>query len=126
MPAKVVDASAVAALLFGEPEAETVAGLMTGDLYAPALLPFELANIYVKKSRRHPERQQALAKAYQLRHRLKIETTAVDHDGVVALAQSSGLTAYDASYLWLARQIDADLVTLDQQLAAAHSAPVRR
>ena len=36
-----------------------------------------------------------------------------------AEAAATGLTAYDASYLWLTRQLDADLVTLDQQLARA-------
>jgi len=45
---------------------------------------------------------------------------AVDHDGVLALAASTGLTAYDASYLWLARRLSADLVTLDRQLAQAY------
>jgi predicted nucleic acid-binding protein len=35
------------------------------------------------------------------------------------LAAATGLTAYDASYLWLARRLGADLVTLDKQLAKA-------
>ena len=29
------------------------------------------------------------------------------------------MTAYDASYLWLARKLDAELVTPDEQLTAA-------
>ncbi len=39
------------------------------------------------------------------------------------LATETGLTAYDASYLWLARQLGAELVTLDQQLARAAAKP---
>ena len=39
--------------------------------------------------------------------------------GMVQLAKETGLTAYDASYLWLARTLDADLVTLDRRLAGA-------
>jgi len=40
---KVVDASALAALLFGEPEAETVASALDGvRLVAPSLLAFRL------------------------------------------------------------------------------------
>jgi hypothetical protein len=35
---------------------------------------------------------------------------------VFTLAAESGLTAYDASYLWLARTRDAELVTLDVAL----------
>jgi predicted nucleic acid-binding protein len=122
MPVKVVDGSALAALLFGEPEGESVAGRL-GDarLVAPALLGFELANVCLIKSRRHPERQAALAAAFRLRDRLAVEEMTVDHDGVLALAASTGLTAYDASYLWLARQLGADLVTLDRELARAHA-----
>jgi predicted nucleic acid-binding protein len=33
-------------------------------------------------------------------------------------ARLTGLTAYDASYLWLAGWLEADLVTLDRRLAA--------
>ena len=120
MPIKVVDASAVAALLFGEPEAEFVAEQL-GDarLVAPALLGFELANVCLIKSRRHPEQRSVLMTAFQLRNQLGVEEMKVDHDGALDLAASTGLTAYDASYLWLTRQLGAELVTLDRQLARA-------
>jgi predicted nucleic acid-binding protein len=120
MPVKVVDASALAALLFGEPEAEAVAGRL-GDarLVAPALLGFELANVCLIKGRRHPEQLSALRAAFQLRDRLAVEEVAVDHDSALELAATTGLTAYDASYLWLTRQLGAELVTLDRQLAKA-------
>lgn len=123
MPVKVVDASALAALLFGEPEAETVAGqLSDARLVAPALLGFELANVCLIKSRRHPEQHPALTAAFRLRDRLAVEEIAVDHDETLKLAAMTGLTAYDASYLWLARQLGAELVTLDKQLAKAEAA----
>ena len=123
MRVKVVDASAIAALLFGEPEAEAVAGRL-GDarLVAPALLHFELANVCLIKSRRHPDQQPALTAAFRLRDRLAVEEVAVDHDGALELAAATGLTAYDASYLWLARKLGAELVTLDKQLAKAEAA----
>ena len=35
------------------------------------------------------------------------------------LAKATGMTGYDASYLWLAGILGADLVTLDKKLAAA-------
>jgi len=38
---------------------------------------------------------------------------------VAMLANATGLTAYDASRLWLAASLGADLVTLDRRLAAA-------
>lgn len=119
---KVVDASALAALLFGEPDAEAVAHqLGNARLVAPALLGFELANVCLIKTRRHPKQQSALTAAFELRHQLSIEEVAVDHDDTLALAARTRLTAYDASYLWVARQLGAELVTLDQQLARAEA-----
>ncbi len=120
MAVKVVDASAIAALLFGEPEAESVAKQLDASrLVAPALFGFELANVCTIKTRRHPERREALATAFRLRERLSIESVSVNHDDVPGLAATVGLTAYDASYLWLARQLGVELVTLDRQLGRA-------
>jgi predicted nucleic acid-binding protein len=117
---KVVDASAVAALLFGEPEAEAIAKRFGGaKLVAPSLLVFELANVCLVKTRRHPEQELALVAAFGLRTRLAVQEAAVDHEGVLALAASTGLTGYDASYLWLAQELGAELVTLDRRLAGA-------
>ena len=123
MAVKVVDASAMAALLFGEPEADMIVARLDGArLTAPALLGFELANVCLIKGRRHPEQRGALRAGFHLRSRLQVETAAIDHDGVLELAHGTGLTAYDASYLWLARQLGAELVTLDRQLADAEKA----
>ena len=120
MVVTVVDASALAALLFGEPEAEAVARRLDGArLAAPVLLGFELANVCLIKGRRHPEHRDRLVAALRLRGRLGIEEHAVDHDAALTLAMGTGLTAYDASYLWLARRLGAELVSLDRQLLAA-------
>ena len=119
---KVVDASAFAALLFGEPEAEDVVRRLDGArLGAPGLLVFELANLCVVKCRRDPHQREALLAAFELRHRLAIQEIAVAHAAVLELALATGLTAYDASYLWLARQLGAELVTLDEKLQRAAS-----
>jgi predicted nucleic acid-binding protein len=117
---KVVDASALAAVLFAEPEAETVVARLEGArLAAPSLLDFELANVCLTKIQRNPNQGDALRAALRLVHRLRVETVAVDHAATVELAEATGLTAYDASYLWLSRALDAELVTLDHKLAAA-------
>jgi predicted nucleic acid-binding protein len=41
---------------------------------------------------------------------------------VALLAHATGLSAYDASYLWLAGFVGADLVTADRRLAEAFDA----
>ena len=117
---KVVDASALAAILFAEPEAEAIAARLTGArLAAPPLVDYELANVCLTKIRRQPSQREALRAAFHLAHRLKVETVAVDHSAMLDLAEATGLTAYDASYLWLARSLGGELVTLDRKLAAA-------
>jgi predicted nucleic acid-binding protein len=124
MVVKVVDASALAALLFGEPEAETVAArLGEARLVAPGLMTFELANVCLTKMRRHPEQRAGLIAAFRLRERLVVDELTVDHDGVLELAADIGLTVYDASYLWMAQQLQTELVTLDRQLARAATGP---
>lgn len=117
---KVVDASALAALLFAEPEAEAIAERLEGaQLAAPSLLDFELTNVCLTKMRRQPNQRDALRAALRLAHRLGVEIVAVDHAATLELAEATGLTAYDASYLWLARALGGELVTLDRKLAAA-------
>jgi predicted nucleic acid-binding protein len=119
MPAKVVDASALAALLFGEAEGAAVAErLGAAELVAPALLPFEIANACIKKIRRDPDRRDAFVAAFGMLDRLEVALVEVDHNEVLGLAERSGLTAYDASYLWVARRMSFELITLDRQLGA--------
>ncbi|HLI21977.1 MAG TPA: type II toxin-antitoxin system VapC family toxin [Stellaceae bacterium] len=120
MPVKVVDASAVAALLFVEAEADLVVGLFgDDDLVAPSLLGFELANICLKKIRAHPADRDRLVNAFTTLDDLAIRTTEIAQHRVLDLAQRTGLSAYDASYLSLALDLDAALITLDKRLAAA-------
>ena len=114
----VVDASAMGALLFGEPRAEEVAEVMEGaHLAAPALLWFEMASVCLKKVVAHPELKSQLMLAFDLFYRLAIDTVQVDHRATVKLAMKTGLTTYDASYLWLAKELKGELITLDERLA---------
>ena len=131
MPTKVVrvvDASAFAAILFGEPEAEEVVARLQGSrLVAPALLPYEIASVCLKKIRRHPDMRDRLLESYAGRKKADIEEIEVAFSEVITLAESNDITCYDASYLWLAMQLKAELVTLDENLAtvASHCLPKR-
>ena len=119
MRINVVDASAMAALLFGEPEGPAVATQMAdARLVAPALLDFELANVAVVKIRRHPESRERILAAHHLLQSFRIVRYAVDSGALLTVAENTGLSAYDAAYLWLARVCQAPLITLNTALAA--------
>ena len=120
MCATVVDASAIAAILFGEEQGRDIVGRIAGvDLIAPLLIDYELANVCLVKTRRNPDNVDAITDSWRSRHALRISRLSVDVDHVVAVARTFGLTAYDAAYLALALDANAELVTLDNALARA-------
>jgi predicted nucleic acid-binding protein len=120
MPARVVDASALAAVLFGEPAGEKVTkALGRGPVFAPTLLPYEVGSVCLKKIRKHGERRADLLASLELLPRLDIQAVDVPAGEATELAERAGLTVYDAAYLWLARSIGGELVTLDERLKAA-------
>jgi predicted nucleic acid-binding protein len=119
----VVDASALAAMMFREQGSEAlVERLMGATLCAPDLLRFELANVAVTKARQHPKSAPevfaALAAGLEDLGR-RVSRHSVREIDVAILARVTGLSAYDATYLWLAGRLEADLVTLDKRLLAA-------
>lgn len=123
MTAKVVDASAVVALLFDELRREEVISRLHGaSLHAPSLIGFEVANAYLKKMRARPAERQTLFDAFSFFHELAISQEPVDLDEAIKLAEQTKLSLYDASYLWLARVLGVELVTLDDKLARADNA----
>jgi predicted nucleic acid-binding protein len=120
MPVKVVDASALGALIFAEPDAKGVEKELCGSrLIAPSLIQYELASICLKKIYNHPSKTSQLMTAFRMAGRLSIETISVEHVEVIELAARTQLTTYDACYLWLAQKTGANLVTLDKRLKKA-------
>jgi predicted nucleic acid-binding protein len=118
---KVVDASAIVALLFNELAQERiVASLRSASLHAPSLLEFEVANACLKKMRTSPHQRQALLEAFSLLDELSIALEGINFADAIALAARAKLSLYDASYLWLAHALDAELFTLDNKLARTH------
>jgi predicted nucleic acid-binding protein len=118
--AVVVDASAVGAIAFGEPDGHTLAAHLKGEtLLAPTLIDYELASIARKKTRAHPESAAQIQAALDAASRLRIQRVPVPAVDLLRVARDTRLTVYDAAYLWLARTRDAELVTLDRRLADA-------
>jgi predicted nucleic acid-binding protein len=119
MPDKVIDASALAALAFAEPSADAVIDEIDGHrLHAPTLIVFELMNVAWRRSRKQPAATALFLEALDVLQGLGLRFRGIDQEQVVKLGLETGLTAYDASYLWLARALRMPLVTLDRKLGA--------
>lgn len=120
----VVDASALAALLFGEPSGPAVASrLEKKRLFAPTLLRYEMANVCRRKMQTASEKKTDLLSALGLFHELGIQEVQIPPVDLIRVARATGLTSYDAAYLWLSQELDAELVTLDHNLDANKGKP---
>ena len=120
MQGEVIDASLLGAIVFGEPRAKEAISLIRGEeLYAPALLAYELTSVARKKARLYPDQYGKLVQALGLALSLDIHWMEVEHVAVFKLAMNTGLTTYDASYLYLARSLGLPLATFDERLQTA-------
>ena len=119
MPAKIVDCSVLAAIVFNESLSSEAELLLRGsDLYAPVLLAYELAHVAQKKTADQPQNRRLISQALDWALDLNIQWTWVDHSGALEIALETGLSTYDASYLWISRFLNIGLVTFDRHLAA--------
>ena len=132
----VVDSSVVLSWLLGD-ETSDITDAVAEDVHrsgaaAPALLRSEVANVLVIAERRgrisSATMHASLSDFEDMAIELEPGLDAAATRAVVQLAQTEGLTVYDASYLELALRLDAELLTLDKELVAAarrHGVPVR-
>lgn len=127
MSVTVVDASAIAAVIFDEPEAApAMASVGGGTLLAPRLLRYEMASVCTTKLRNDPKKAKLTLQRYRLFSSLDIEYADSEWDALPLLARQWDLTAYDAAYLQLALKHKAPLVTLDARLAGAYDKAATR
>lgn len=119
----VIDASAALSLVRAEPSHGLVARAIGRAGSRPLLVPeifwVEIVNALV---RRHRMTMEAVLGAIVELDGLGLQTIQLGRGGLldsVALMFEHRLTAYDASYLALAHAVDANLLTLDRQLAEA-------
>ncbi len=112
----VIDASALAAVIFGEPGAGLIAERISRQTWtiSTTLLEFEVRNVGLVKARRGELTFKDADRA--LREAVFPPTRSFDTNAASTLAQDHDLTYYDAAYLQLAIEQDASLFTLDRQL----------
>ncbi|MCC7200826.1 MAG: type II toxin-antitoxin system VapC family toxin [Gammaproteobacteria bacterium] len=124
MNAVVIDASALAAVLFDEPEAAPILASVRGRLIAPGLIRYELASVSLSKLMRKPERAADIDARHALIDALDLTLFEPDWPELPRLARRWALSVYDAAYLQLALARRVPLVTLDARLAAAYDGAV--
>lgn len=73
----------------------------------------------LKKRQLYPAMKESLLKALRLLDRLELREVGVVDREVSEVAEQTHLTYYDACHLWLAHELDAELVTLDSRLLEA-------
>ncbi len=118
-PPVVADCSVVAALVFAEPACDEAAALLSHKaVHAPALLPFEVANV-ARSKRRAGMEAAPMEDALRDFAEQRIALHPVPPDAMAQLALRYELSAYDAAYLWLAAELQAPLATFDRRLADA-------
>lgn len=123
--AVVIDANLVVVLASRDPRAAIVGSRLESwleggeELYAPALLPYEVANGLTRMSAAGLVSSSELAMAWELARQLPIQLEPLSF-GLEVIQVALRLrrsSAYDAAYIALAQQLGADLWTLDGPLA---------
>ena len=123
MPGIIVDASVFGAIAFNEPDKPDAEALVADyDFYAPFLLAFEITNVARTKVLRNPSEHLAIFSSLDMALGSEIHWTPVDFSETLSLAVETGLTAYDASYLYLAQTLGMPLATFDKKLSSTAQA----
>jgi predicted nucleic acid-binding protein len=117
-PPVVVDCSALVGILFEEPwQAQASEKIHGRTMNAPFLLEIEFTSVALKK---HKQGYGSLVdKALARLKTLNVTLHQIEPSQVLNLALQYKLSAYDASYLWLAAELKAPLATFDEKLAEA-------
>lgn len=132
----VIDANALVALIASEPDGPAVSELIEEwtaedrELHAPTLARYEVANVLARQQATGRLSKEDVASGWQALEELPITYHALlDGPDVIDIAATLGRrSAFDASYVALARSLDAELWTLDGPLArnaAGQKLPVR-
>lgn len=117
-PPIVIDCSVLAGLVFEESwQLQAIEKIHGRTLNAPYLLQAEIASVALKKYKKGA--QDIAEKGLVHYAKLSIDLHPIYPADSFALALRYNLSAYDASYLWLAAVLKAPLATFDEKLAAA-------
>lgn len=126
MEKQVVDASALLAVLLGEPQVNAVREASQGtDFIAPGSLPWEIGNALVVNVRKDRLTVDQAETAQQRFEQIPIRQVPTERHTALRITAEEGIYAYDAYMLACAEQYRAPLLVLDLRLRAiAHQRDV--
>lgn len=113
----VSDASALLAVVLGEPErVQIVAATEDAKLAAPPALPFEVGNALIALLKRGRIDEESVAAAWRAAQSIPVQLVAIDMEAALRIATVHGVYAYDAYYLQCALSMQRPLLTLDRKM----------
>lgn len=116
----VIDASAILAVILGEPERDRIVEMTGGhNLVSPGSLPWEIGNAFSAMLKQHRLGIEEVRQGLSIFHSIAIRYLTVDLENALAIAHSVNLYAYDAYFLDCATHHAAPLLTLDRPLLRA-------
>jgi predicted nucleic acid-binding protein len=130
MKGMVIDASVAASWFLADEISEYASGVLGemqkgGPVFAPSLWPLEMASVLFNAERRNridkKHRDAALESVARLSITICTGPTLADLKILQGYAEKYQLTAYDAEYLRVAKELKLPLATQDSNLAAAAS-----
>lgn len=116
----VIDASVLGAVFFREPEAEFLEKKISRHVWiAPTLIDYEMGSIFLKKLKLNSTLREELEQCFEIYCKSSLEKVEIPIGSAITLAEKYNLTVYDASYFWLAQELNIPLLTLDKKLSTA-------
>lgn len=117
----IIDASFILAFLLPDEDVETVNRIFERyaqgkiNFISSPLLAFEVINSLKEATRKRIEENKALDLVREFL-KMKIEYGIIDFEDLLKISLKNNISAYDASYLYLAQKENEELLSLDEKL----------
>jgi len=116
----VIDASAILAVIVGEPERDRIVEMTAGhNMVGPGSIPWEVGNAFSSMLKQHRVGIEEVRQGLTIFQSIAIRYLAVDMQNALSIAHAANLYAYDAYFLDCAERHAAPLLSLDRPLKRA-------
>ena len=113
----VIDASAILAVIVGEPERDRIVEMTAGhNMVGPGSIPWEVGNAFSSMLKQHRVGIEEVRQGLTIFQSIAIRYLAVDMQNALSIAHAANLYAYDAYFLDCAERHAAPLLSLDRPL----------